>query len=98
MKQKIRALTCEKVMVCEHCGHTMSKPDANNRFNFNFKCCVCNKEGCDNCGTWFRQDEIKYSYHEKCKKKLPKNVLKKKEAEERIRDNRAYYHSCEYDK
>ena len=92
----VKRLIYETVMVCEHCGHTMSKPDANERYNFNFKCCVCNKEGCDNCGTWFRQDEIKYSYHEKCEKKLTKNVLNKKEAEERIRDNLAYYHNCEY--
>ena len=96
MTKIIRRPVYEELIVCEHCGHPMSKPDANERYNFNFKCCVCNKEGCDHCGTWFRQDEIKYLYHEKCEKKLPKDVLKKRKEEERRQDREDYYHNLEY--
>ena len=89
----------KEVMVCENCGHTMPTKNtsyASNSFRFNFKCCVCKEEGCENCTTWFKLENKKYLYHEKCRKNLPKTVLKKLKAYETKEERKAYYHHLEY--
>jgi len=89
----------ERRIQCEYCGHTMplmNTPYASNHYRFGFKCCVCKKEGCEECTTWFTYNEVKYLYHGKCEKKLPERVLKAIKAYRKKKDRKDLQHYSDY--
>ena len=89
----------EERIICGNCGFSLPErytPYASSLFKFNFKCCVCGKEGCEECTTWFEQDGIKYLFHEKCRKNLPVAVLKGREEILRDRKDEEHLHNLEY--
>ena len=74
----------------------MNTSYTSNHFRFGFKCCICKKEGCEECTTWFMYDTVKYLYHEKCGEKLPKRVLKAIETYWRKKDREDIQHYLDY--
>ena len=68
----------KNIIVCGNCGYKCSEYSGkySNRGDFDLKCCVCKKEGCDKCSTGRTVNNVRYLYHLKCKNKLPKKVLR----------------------
>jgi len=89
----------EKRIRCKYCKHTMPLMNtsyASNYFRFGLKCCVCKKEGCEECMTWFTYGTIKYLYHEKCEKKLPERILEAIKTYWRKKDREDIQHYLDY--
>ena len=94
MSKIIRIPVYEERIVCEYCGFSMEveKDGFRNYQNFDVKCDACNKVGCLRCITWFSINGKKYTFHESCRKDLPKDVLEKRKAIEEEWEREERYH------
>ena len=89
----------EERIVCGNCGFSLPErytPYVSSHFKFNLKCCVCGKEACEDCSTWFTLDGVKYLFHEKCRKNLPKDILEKRRIINEEWDRREEEHQRNY--
>lgn len=77
MTKIIKEPVYRKIMVCENCGERFRTDVKYPQYSAGIcECWVCKKEGCHKCASWMSPKGKKYHYHIKCKKGLPKDVLK----------------------